>query len=144
MQWLANIVPVIKKNGKLGVCVDFRDLNVVTPKYIYVMLIVDMLVDSTANNELLSFIDGFSGYNQILIVVDNISKTAFKCPGSFGTFEWFAMPFGLNNVGATYQRAMNAIFHDMLGHHMEIYIDDIVVKYKKAFEHVNHLRKVLK
>ena len=51
------------------------------------------------------------------------------------------MPFGLKNVGATYQRSMNAIFHDMLGHHMEIYIDDIVVKSKKASEHVNHLRK---
>ena len=51
------------------------------------------------------------------------------------------MPFSLKNSGATYQRAMNAIFHDMLGHHMEIYINDIVVKSKKATEHVNHLRQ---
>ena len=51
------------------------------------------------------------------------------------------MPFGLKNVGATYQRAMTVIFHDMLGHHMEIYIDDIVVKSKKVAEHVKHLRK---
>ena len=51
------------------------------------------------------------------------------------------MPFGLKNTGATYQRAMNAIFHDMLGYHMEIYVDDIVFKSKKAIEHVNHLRK---
>ena len=56
-------------------------------------------------------------------------------------FEWLIMPFGLKNVGATYQRAMNAIFHDMLGHHMEIYINDIVVKSKKVAEHVNHLKK---
>ena len=56
-------------------------------------------------------------------------------------FEWLDMPFGLKNVDATYQRAMNAIFHDMLGHNMEIYIDDIVVESKKAIEHVNHLRK---
>ena len=82
VQWLANIVPMMKKNGKLRVCVDFRDLNVVTPKDMYVIPIVDKLVDSTANNELLSFMDGFSRYNQILIVVDDISKTAFKCPGS--------------------------------------------------------------
>ena len=52
------------------------------------------------------------------------------------------MPFDLKNAGATYQRAMNAIFHDILGQHMEIYIDDIVVKSKKASEHVNHLRKI--
>ena len=51
------------------------------------------------------------------------------------------MPFGLKNAGATYQRAMNAIFHDMIGHHMEVYIDDIVVKSKKASDHVIHLRK---
>ena len=51
------------------------------------------------------------------------------------------MPFGLKNIGATSQRAMNAIFHDMLGHHMEIYNDDIVVKSKMVVEHVNHLRK---
>ena len=51
------------------------------------------------------------------------------------------MPFGLKNAGTTYQRAMNSIFHDMLGHHMEIYIDENVVKSKKATEHVNHLRK---
>ena len=54
------------------------------------------------------------------------------------------MPFGFKNVGETYQRAMNAIFHDMLGHHMEIYIDDSVVQSKKATEHVNNLRNVLK
>ena len=63
VQWLANIVHVMKKNGKLRVCVGFRDLNVATPKDMYVMPIIEMLVDSTDNNELLSFIDGFSSYN---------------------------------------------------------------------------------
>ena len=55
---------MMKKNGKLRVCVDFRDLNVVTPKDMYVMPIADMLIDSTKNSELLSFMDGFSGCNQ--------------------------------------------------------------------------------
>ena len=89
----------MKNNGKLRVCVHFRDLNVVTPKNMYVMPIVDMLVDSTAYNELFSFMDGFYGYNQILIAIDNISKTAFRFPSSLGTFEWLVMPFGLKNVG---------------------------------------------
>ena len=87
VQWLANIVPVMKKNGKLRVCIDFKDLSAAIPKDIHVMPIVDMLVDSTTNNELLSFMDGFSGYNQILIAIDDISKTAFRCPGSLGTLE---------------------------------------------------------
>ena len=98
----------------------------------YVMPIADMLVDSTTNNELLSFMDGFSRYNQILIVVDDISKTTFRCPSSLGMFKWMVMPFSLKNAGITYQRVMNVIFHDMLGRHMEIYIDDIMVKSKKA------------
>ena len=91
VQWLANIVPVMKKNGKLRVCVDFKDLNGATPKDMYVMPIVDMLVDSTSNNELLSFMSNFSRYNQILIVVDDISKTVFRCLGSLGTFEWLVV-----------------------------------------------------
>ena len=141
VQWLSNIVHVMKKNGKLRVCVDFRDLKVATPKDMYVMPITDMLVDFVATNELLSFMDGFFGYNQILIAIEDITKTAFRCHGSIGTFEWLVMPFGLKNPGATYQRAMNAIFHDILGHHMEVYIDDIVVKSKRVNEHVDHLRK---
>ena len=72
VQWLANIVLVMKKNGKLRVCVDFRNLNVVTPKDMYVMPIADMLVDFAADNELLPFMDGFSGYNKILIIVEYI------------------------------------------------------------------------
>ena len=116
----------MKKNGKLQVCVDFRDLNATTPKDIHVLPIVDMLVDFVANNELLSFMDEFSGYNQILIVVKDIPKTVFRYLSSIGTFEWLVMLFGLKNAGATYQRAMNDIFHDMLGHHVEVYIDDII------------------
>ena len=103
-----------------------------------------MLVDPASNNELLSFMDGFSGYNQILIIVEDIPKTSFRCPCSIGTFEWLVIPFGLKHVGATYQRAMNAIVHDMLGHHMEVYIDGIVVKSKIASEHVDHLRNFFK
>ena len=79
--------------------------------------------------------------NHILIVIEDIPKTAFRCLGSIGTFEWLVMPFGLKNACATYQRAMNAIFHDMLAHQMEVYIDDIVVKSKRANKHVDHLRK---
>ena len=87
VQWLANIVLVMKKNGKLQVCVDFKDLNVATPKDMYEMPIANMLVDSIANNEFLFFMSGFSSYNQILIAVEDIPKTTFRCPGSIETFE---------------------------------------------------------
>ena len=62
-EWLSNIVPVMKKNGKLRVCIDFRGLNLATPKDVYVMHVADMLIDAASRNELLSFMYGFSGYN---------------------------------------------------------------------------------
>ncbi|XP_006605138.1 uncharacterized protein [Glycine max] len=83
VEWLANIVPVIKKNGTLRVCIDFRDLNNATPKDEYAMPVAEMLVDSAAGFEFLSMLDGYSGYNQIFIAESDVSKTAFRCPGDF-------------------------------------------------------------
>ena len=141
VEWLSNIVPVLKKNGKLRVCIDFRNLNTATPKDEYPMPIADVLVDGVAGHKLLSFMDGHSGYNQIFIAEDDVHKTAFRCPGSIGTFEWVVMPFGLKNAGATYQRAMNLIFHDMIGKFMEVYIDDVVVKSQDFNTHLKNLEK---
>ena len=93
VDWVINIVPVMKKNGKLCVCIDFGDLNNATPKDEYHMPIADMLVDSTSSNEILSFMGGYSGYNQIFIIEDDVSKTAFWCLGALGTYERVVMPF---------------------------------------------------
>ena len=83
------------------------------------MPVADQLVDAVAKHQILSFMDGHSGYNQIYITEEDVPKIAFRCPGAIGTFEWVVMPFGLKNAGATYQRAMNSIFHDMIGRFME-------------------------
>ncbi|XP_058741269.1 uncharacterized protein LOC131613635 [Vicia villosa] len=99
VEWLANIVPVIKKNGTLRVCIDFRDLNRATPKDEYPMPVAEMLVDSAVGLKYLSMLDGYSGYNQIFIAEEDIPKTAFRCPGALGTYEWVVMPFGLKNAG---------------------------------------------
>jgi hypothetical protein len=71
---------------------------------------------------------------------EDISKTAFICPGFVGLFEWIVMTFGLKNVGATYQRAMYLIFHDLLGIIVEVYIDDIVFKSASLYSHLADLR----
>ena len=59
----------------------------------------------------ISFMDGNAGYNQIFMAEEDIAKIGFRCPGAIGLFEWVVMTFGLKNAGATYQRAMNYIFH---------------------------------
>jgi hypothetical protein len=127
-EWSSNIVPVYKENGKMRVCVDFRDLNIVTPMDGYPMLVVDLLVDAAARHKVISFMDGNAGYNQIFMAIEDISKTAFICPGHIGLFEWIVMTFGLKNASVTYQRAMNYIFHELIGKIVDIYIDDVLIK----------------
>ncbi|KAI5350352.1 hypothetical protein L3X38_003243 [Prunus dulcis] len=140
--WLANIVPALKrKTGAVRICVDYRNLNEASPKDEYPMPMADMLIDGAAHNQMLSFMDGNAGYNQIMMAEQDIHKTAFMCPGHIGAFEYTVMPFGLRNAGATYQRAMNSIFHDMIGHSLEVYIDDVVIKSPEEGNHISSLRK---
>ena len=89
-------------------CVDFTDLNRVCPKDSYPLLRIDTLVDSTARHQLLSFIDAFSGYNQIKMNEDDQERTSFVT--SQGLFCYKVMSFGLKIAGATYQRLMNKMF----------------------------------
>jgi hypothetical protein len=86
-EWVSNIVLVEKKNtGKIRVCVNFWNLNRVTPKDEYPMLIVDVLVNSVSGNKIMSFLDGNTGYNQIFMANEDVSKTIFYCPGFMGLF----------------------------------------------------------
>jgi hypothetical protein len=127
-EWVSNIVPMEKKGtDKIQVCIYFHNLNKATPKYEYPMPIADMLINNAFGHRVISFLDGNVGYNQIFMAKEDISKMAFCCPGFIGLFEWVVMTFGLKNVGATYQRAMNLIFHDLLGIMLEIYIDCVIV-----------------
>ena len=73
---------------------------------------MDLLIDSAAGSDMFSFMDGFSGYNQIKMAPKDAEKTTFRTP--MGNFYYTVMPFGLRNAGATYQQAMTAIFHDMM------------------------------
>jgi len=113
-EWISNVVLVYKKNGKLRVCIDFRNLNKATSMDGYPMSVADLLVDAAARHRIISFMDGDAGYNQIFMAEEDIPKTAFRCPGHVGLFEWIVMTFGLKNAGATYQRAMNFIFHEFI------------------------------
>jgi hypothetical protein len=104
------------------------------------MPIADMLINDTSGHKVISFLDDNAGYNQIFMAKEDALKTSFCCPGFIGLFEWTVMTFGLKNAGATYQRAMNLIFHDLLGVILEVYIDDVVVKSDGNNSHLADLR----
>ncbi|CAN6701118.1 unnamed protein product [Malus baccata var. baccata] len=144
VEWLAKIVPILKAITKaVRCCVDYRNINSVTPKDEYPMPMAYLSIDAVVKHKVLSFMDGNAGYNQIKMVPEDIHKTAFRCPGHVGAYEYLVMPFGLKNAGAIYQKAMNAIFHDLIGQSMEVYIDDIVVKSKIEEQHLVDLRQAL-
>jgi hypothetical protein len=142
VEWISSIIPVPKKDGRWWVCVDFRDLNRATPKDEYPMPIAKTLINAAVDNKILSFMDGNAGYNQIFMAPEDIHKTAFRVPDVVGLFKYVVMTFGLKNAGATYQRAMNYIYHDLIGKLVEIYIDDIVVKSTSTGGHLDDLCQV--
>ncbi|KAL0405116.1 UNVERIFIED_CONTAM: hypothetical protein Slati_3825500 [Sesamum latifolium] len=120
-------------------CIDFRDLNKACPKDFYPLPRIDQLVNSTSGCELLSMMDASQGYHQIMPAPEDRKKVSFIT--SEGTFCYVAMPFGLKNAGATYQRLVDKIFRPQIGRNVEVYVDDMLVKNKKTEEHVKDLEE---
>ncbi|KAA3473065.1 RNA-directed DNA polymerase (Reverse transcriptase), Ribonuclease H-like protein [Gossypium australe] len=140
LEWVANIVPVPKKDGKVRICMDYRDLNKTSPKDNFPLPHIDTLVDNTVGYSLFSFMDGFLGYNQIKMHPDDMRKTTFIT--LWGTFYYKVMPFGLKNAGATYQRAMVTLFHNMMHKEIEVYVDVMIAKSRTEKEHNEVLKKL--
>ena len=121
-------------------CVDYRDLNKANLKDDFPLPHIDMLVDNTAKFKVFSFMDGFSGYNQIKMAPEDMEKTIFITP--WGTFYYRVMLVGLKSAGATYQRAMTTLFHDMMHKEIKVYVDDMIAKSINEEEYVEHLLKL--
>jgi hypothetical protein len=121
-EWLANGLLVKKSNGKWRMCVDFTDLNKACPKDNFLLPQIDLLVDSTFGHGLLSFMDAFSGYNQIHMDEADQEKTAF-----------------ITDRGL-YQRLVNKMSRDQIGRNVEVCVDDMLVKSMQAPDHVSDLR----
>ena len=137
--WLDNIVLVPKKDGKVKICVDFRDLNKACPMDDFPLPHIDVLVDNTAGNALMSFMDSFSRYNQILMALEDMTKTTFVT--KWRIYYYTVMPFGLKNAGTTYQRMATALLHEMMHKEVEVYVDEMIVKSATRGEHIANLRK---
>ena len=137
--WLANVVIVKKANDKWRMCVDFTDLNKACPKDSYPLPCIDKFVDSTVGHKLLSFMDVFSGYNQIRMDEADQEKTSFVT--SQGLFCYEVMPFGLKNAGATYQRLVNHMFRPQIKRNVKVYVDDMLVKSLDEGKHLDDLQE---
>ena len=120
----------------------FRDVNKACPKDDFPLPYTDVLVDNTVGSALMSFMDGFSGYNQIKMAPKDMTKTSFTT--EWGIYCYMAMSFGLKNAGATYQRMATTLLHDMMHNEVEVYVDDMIAKSKDKESHIINMRKFFK
>ncbi|CAA0810559.1 Unknown protein, partial [Striga hermonthica] len=139
--WISNPVLVKKATGLWRLCIDFSDLNQACPKDSYPIPHIDYMVDATSGHQLMSFLDAYSSYNQIPMHPNDAEHTSFY--SARGLYYYVMMTFGLKNAGATYQRLVNKMFSRLIGHTMEVYVDDMLVKSEQASDHIAHLSEVL-
>nr|KYP72709.1 Transposon Ty3-I Gag-Pol polyprotein [Cajanus cajan] len=123
-------------------CIDYTDLNKACSKDSYPLSSINRLVDGASWHALLSFLDAYSGYNQIMMYPPDEVYTSFIT--DHANFCYRVMPFGLKNAGATYQRLMDKVFHQQIGRNMEVYVDDMVVKTTSPEAHAADLAEVFR
>jgi hypothetical protein len=139
-EWVANLVPMRKKNGKIRLCVDFINLNRISKKDNYPLPKMEHILQRVTSFSRMSMVDGFSRNNQISVFPEDREKTTFTNP--WGTFIYAKIPFGLMNAGTTFQRAMDIAFIGEKEKFVVIYLDDITIFSRSDKEHCHHLRKV--
>jgi hypothetical protein len=139
--WVSPILFVKKKDGKLRLCVDFRQLNKVTIKNKYPLPRINDLFDQLKDARIFSKIDLRSGYHQVRIIDEDISKTTFKT--RYGHYEFIVVPFGLSNAPVVFMCLMNGVFQEYLNNFVIVFLDEILVYSKSEEEHEHHLRMVL-
>jgi hypothetical protein len=137
--WLANPVLIEKPDECWRMCIDYTSLNKAYPKDEYPLPRICQIVDFTASCELLSFLDAYSGYQQISLAIYDEEKTAFIMP--FGIFCYTKMAFRLKNGGAMYQKCVHTVLESQIGRNVEAYINDIVVKSEKREDLLDDLKE---
>ena len=138
--WSSPVVLVVKKNGSIRFCVNYKRLNDLTRKDAYPLPRTEELLETIAGHKVYSTIDLYSGYWQIPMEDDSVAKTTFVCRE--GTFEFLVMPFGLTNAPATFQRIMDTVLTDYIDRFVVVYLDDICIYSDSDEEHKRHLKLV--
>jgi Reverse transcriptase (RNA-dependent DNA polymerase) len=123
------------------ICIDYRKFNSVTRKDHFPLSFVDQLLERLANHSYFCYLDGYSGFFQVLIHPQDQQKTTFTCP--YGMYAYRRMPFGLCNASATFQRAMMAIFSDFIKKKMDVFMNDFSVYCTSFYSYLANLCKIL-
>ncbi|GJW14967.1 reverse transcriptase domain-containing protein [Tanacetum coccineum] len=140
--WLSNPVMVKKHDDSWRMCVDFKDMNKACPKDGYPLPEINWKVESLCGFSFKCFLDAYKGYHQIKMAKEYEEKTTFIT--SQGVFCYSKMPFGLRNVGATYQRLVDKAFHKQIGKNLEVYVDDLVIKSRTKDEIIRDIEETFK
>ncbi len=136
IEWVSPVVLALKKNGKLWVCINYKALNKVIKKDRYPLPFCEKKLEEVAGHEMYTFGDGYRGYHQVKIALEDQLKTTFTMP--WGTFCYKVLPFGLCNALGTFQRLMNKVFEPFFGLFLRVFIDDFRVYSDRA----SHLAKL--
>ncbi|GJQ90084.1 reverse transcriptase domain-containing protein [Tanacetum coccineum] len=139
--WGAPVLFVKKKDGSFRMCIDYRELNKLTVKNRYPLPRIDDLFDQLQGSRVYSKIDLRSGYHQLRVREEDISKTAFRT--RYGHYEFQVMPFGLTNAPAVFMDLMNRVCKPYLDRFVIVFIDDILIYSKSRKEHEGHLKLIL-
>eukprot|EP00253_Pinus_taeda_P036212 PITA_36212 len=135
--WISHLVPVRKKTGGIRLCIDFWNLNKVSLKDNYPLPKMDHILQRVVGASWMSLLDGYLGYNHILVHEKGEDKNALTTP--WGTFQYAKMPFGLNNAGATFQQEMDIAFPNEKDVFLVVYLDDLTVFSGSDDEHLHYL-----
>ncbi|KAD2804980.1 hypothetical protein E3N88_38357 [Mikania micrantha] len=138
--WGAPVLFVKNKDGSMWLCIDYRELNKVTIRNRYPLPRIDDLFNQLQGAKFFSKIDLRSGYHQLKIREEDVSKSAFRT--RYGHYEFLVMPFGLTNAPAVFMDLMNRVFHEFLDKSVILFIDDILVYSKSKEDHEEHIRKI--
>ncbi|GJR64709.1 putative reverse transcriptase domain-containing protein [Tanacetum coccineum] len=139
--WGAPVLFVKKKDGSFWMCIDYRELNKLTVKNLYPLLMIDDLFDQLQGSIVYSKIDLRSGYHQLRVREEDISKTAFRT--RYGHYEFQVMPFGLTNAPAVFMDLMNRVCKPYMDKFVIVFIDDILIYSKNKKEHEEHIKAIL-
>lgn len=137
----APVLFVLKKDGSLRMCIDYRALNQATISNAYPLPRIDDLLDQLSGSHYFTSLDLTAGYHQLPLCPSDIEKTAFRTP--FGTYQYKVLPFGLKNAPSVFQRTMNKLLHKYIGKCVLVYLDDILIYSPTAELHLQHLTEIL-